>query len=54
MLGVLDPKGMALALVDQEESTLIVKWKSDSCQAHYILAPRKLDTRFDKVQLACK
>ncbi|AZF26262.1 MULTISPECIES: fimbria/pilus outer membrane usher protein [unclassified Pseudomonas] len=54
VLGVLDPKGMALALVDQEESTLIVKWKSDSCQAHYILAPRKLDTRFDKVQLACK
>nr|WP_277424555.1 fimbria/pilus outer membrane usher protein [Pseudomonas synxantha] len=54
VLGVLDPKGMALALVDQEEATLTVKWKDYSCQARYILESRKPGTRFDKVQLICE
>lgn len=52
-LAMSDPYGKALALLNQDQGVLTIKWGKQSCTAHYQLAPRNKDLNYENAVLKC-
>ncbi|MDH4555998.1 fimbrial biogenesis outer membrane usher protein [Pseudomonas sp. BN417] len=51
-LAISDPSGRALALVEEDQGTLVIKWSSQQCSATYTLPPEK-PANYERYRLAC-
>jgi len=52
-LAIADPSGKALALVEQDTGTLIIKWSEQQCRASYTLGERNKALNYERVELRC-
>lgn len=52
-LGIADPRGRVLALVEQPHGRLILRWNGQQCNARYTLPERQPDERFQQASLTC-
>ncbi|MGU9855636.1 fimbria/pilus outer membrane usher protein [Pseudomonas sp. LF245] len=52
-LAISDPNGKALALVEQDAGTLVIKWGEQQCQASYALGERNKKLNYERVDLRC-
>ncbi len=53
-IAIADPSGKALALMEQDSGTLVIKWEGQQCQAAYALAERDKALNFERVSLVCQ
>jgi outer membrane usher protein len=53
-MAISDPSGKALALVEEDYATLIIKWDGKQCQAPYSLPERNKSLNYERVRLMCK
>ncbi|CAJ0715666.1 Outer membrane usher protein FimD [Ralstonia edaphis] len=53
-LGIADPSGKAFVLLNQEQGTLVVKWKEGQCQAPYALPKTEAGRNYQRQTLRCK
>lgn len=53
-IAIADPSGKALALMEQDSGTLVIKWGEQQCQAPYALAERDKALNFERVSLVCQ
>lgn len=53
-LGIVDPGGNALVLLDQEQGTLAVKWKDSQCRAPYALPKAEAGRNYQRQTLRCE
>lgn len=53
-IAIADPSGKALALMEQDSGTLVIKWDGRQCQASYALAERDKTLNFERVALVCQ
>ncbi|UOP11156.1 fimbria/pilus outer membrane usher protein [Pseudomonas palleroniana] len=53
-LAIADPNGNALALVEQDHGTLIIKWGEQQCTASYALPPQNKALNYERQALVCK
>ncbi len=52
-MAISDPNGKALALVEQDAGTLVIKWGEQQCQASYALGERNKALNYERVNLRC-
>ncbi|MNF30535.1 Outer membrane usher protein FimD precursor [compost metagenome] len=52
-LAISDPSGRALALVEEEQATLTIRWSGQSCSATYILPPQEKPSNYERYRLTC-
>lgn len=52
-LAISDPSGKALALVEQEQGKLTIRWGDQQCQASYALPARDKALNYERVPLRC-
>ncbi|NYS36381.1 fimbria/pilus outer membrane usher protein, partial [Streptococcus danieliae] len=52
-LAIADPNGNALALVEQDQGTLIIKWGEQQCNATYALPPQNKALNYERQALVC-
>lgn len=52
-MAISDPNGKALALVEQDTGTLVIKWGEQQCQANYALGERNKALNYERVDLKC-
>lgn len=52
-MAISDPNGKALALVEQDAGTLVIKWGEQQCQASYALGERNKALNYERVDLRC-
>ncbi|WP_205297869.1 FimD/PapC C-terminal domain-containing protein [Pantoea sp. Cy-639] len=52
-LAISDPSGKALALVEEVEGTLTVRWDGQHCQASYALSSRDEALNYERRPLRC-
>ena len=52
-LGISDPSGKALALVEEDSATLTIKWDGKHCLASYTLPERNKALNYERVLLIC-
>lgn len=52
-LAISDPNGKALALVEQDTGTLVIKWGEQQCRASYALGERNKALNYERVDLRC-
>ncbi|WP_106803267.1 fimbria/pilus outer membrane usher protein [Pseudomonas sp. S5D5] len=52
-LAIADPNGNALALVEQDQGTLVIKWGDQQCSAHYALAPQNKALNYERQAMVC-
>lgn len=52
-LAISDPGGKALALVDEEQGTLIIKWGTEQCSSSYSLPAKDDASNYDRFRLSC-
>ncbi|MFD4836563.1 fimbria/pilus outer membrane usher protein [Achromobacter sp. NPDC058515] len=52
-LGISDPTGRALVLLQQERGALTMRWEKQQCQANYALPPKAKDENYLRVKLQC-
>lgn len=52
-LAIADPNGNALALVEEDQGTLIIKWGDQQCSASYALAPQNKALNYERQALVC-
>lgn len=52
-VAIADPSGKALALVEQDTGTLIIKWAERQCEASYALGERNKALNYERVALTC-
>jgi outer membrane usher protein len=52
-MAISDPNGKALALVEQDAGTLVIKWGEQQCRASYALGERNKALNYERVELAC-
>ncbi|MDD2049996.1 fimbria/pilus outer membrane usher protein [Pseudomonas putida] len=52
-LAISDPNGKALALVEQDQGTLTIKWGNQQCLASYALAERNKVLNYERQKLVC-
>ena len=52
-LGISDPSGKALALVEEDSATLTIKWDGKHCHAPYTLPERNKALNYERVLLIC-
>ncbi|NWN47158.1 fimbrial biogenesis outer membrane usher protein [Pseudomonas sp. MAFF 301514] len=48
-----DPSGKALALIEEDAGTLLIKWGDQHCQAPYTLGERNKALNYEQVDLTC-
>lgn len=53
-LAISDPSGKALALVEEDQATLTIKWDGRQCQAPYALPERNKALNYERVRLVCR
>ena len=53
-LGIADPNGSAFLLLNQQQGTLSVKWKTGHCQAPYALRPAEAGRNYQRQTLRCR
>ncbi|HWV06893.1 hypothetical protein UB44_14730 [Burkholderiaceae bacterium 26] len=53
-LGIADPNGNAFVLLNQEQGTLVVKWKEGQCRAPYALHAAEAGRNYQRQTLRCK
>jgi outer membrane usher protein len=53
-LAISDPNGNALALVEEEKGTLVIKWAPQECVADYSLPPQDMTRNFERYRLSCR
>lgn len=53
-LGIADPNGNAFVLLNQEQGTLVVKWKEGQCQAPYALPKAEAGRNYQRQTLRCR
>lgn len=53
-LAISDPGGMALALVEKDAATLVIKWNGEHCNAPYSLGERNKSLNYERVRLVCE
>ncbi|WP_259393717.1 fimbria/pilus outer membrane usher protein [Ralstonia pickettii] len=54
LLGIADPSGKAFVLLNQEQGTLVVKWKEGQCMAPYALPKTEAGRNYQTQTLRCK
>ena len=52
-MAISDPNGKALALVEQDTGTLVIKWGEQQCQANYALGERNKALNYERLDLKC-
>ncbi|MCP2141635.1 UNVERIFIED_ORG: outer membrane usher protein [Pseudomonas poae] len=52
-MAIADPSGKALALVEEDTGTLVIKWADQHCQAPYALGERNKALNYERVALTC-
>jgi outer membrane usher protein len=52
-MAISDPNGKALALVEQDTGTLVIKWGEQQCRANYALGERNKALNYERVDLKC-
>ncbi|MBO0494730.1 fimbria/pilus outer membrane usher protein [Pseudomonas sp. Marseille-Q1929] len=52
-MAISDPNGKALALVEQDTGTLVIKWGEQQCRASYALGERNKALNYERVNLTC-
>lgn len=52
-LAISDPSGKALALVDEDQGTLIIKWGTEQCSSSYSLPPKDEASNYQRYRLTC-
>jgi len=52
-LAIADPNGNALALVEEDQGTLIIKWGEQHCRATYALPPQNKALNYERQSLVC-
>lgn len=52
-MAISDPNGKALALVEQDTGTLVIKWGEEQCRASYALGERNKALNYERVDLRC-
>lgn len=52
-LAISDPSGKALALVEQEQGKLTIRWGDQQCQASYALPARDKALNYERLPLRC-
>lgn len=52
-LAIADPNGNALALVAQDQGTLVIKWGERSCRASYVLGVQNKALNYERQVLVC-
>ncbi|MFJ2709438.1 fimbria/pilus outer membrane usher protein [Pseudomonas sp. NPDC087346] len=53
-LAIADPGGKALALVESEQGTLVIKWSGEQCQAPYSLPEKSKTQNYERLPLICR
>ncbi|WP_280283650.1 fimbria/pilus outer membrane usher protein [Pseudomonas sp. BN415] len=53
-LAISDPSGRALALVEEEQATLTIKWSGNQCSAAYALPPQDKLSNYERYRLSCQ
>ncbi|MCO6060278.1 fimbrial biogenesis outer membrane usher protein [Pseudomonas sp. MOB-449] len=53
-LAISDPSGRALALVEEEQATLTIKWSGQQCSAAYSLPTQDKSGNYQRYRLACQ
>lgn len=53
-LAISDPSGRALALVEEEQATLTIKWSGKQCSAAYALPPQDKSSNYQRYRLNCQ
>ncbi len=54
LLGISDPSGKVLVLLEEERSILTIKWNNHQCQAPYTLGERNKALNYERMRLICK
>ena len=52
-MAISDPNGKALALVEQDTGTVVIKWGEQQCQANYALGERNKALNYERLDLKC-
>ena len=52
-IAIADPSGKALALVEEDTGTLVIKWGDQHCQAPYTLGDPNKALNYERVALTC-
>lgn len=52
-LAISDPSGKALALVEQAQGRLTIRWSDQQCQASYALPERDKALNYERLPLRC-
>lgn len=53
-IAIADPSGKALALMEDDSGSLVIKWGGQQCQAFYALPERNKTLNYERVQLVCR
>ncbi|MNF99961.1 hypothetical protein D3C84_828800 [compost metagenome] len=53
-LAISDPGGNALALVEKDSATLLIKWNDQQCTTSYALPERNPALNYERVPLVCQ
>jgi outer membrane usher protein len=53
-LAISDPSGRALAMVEEEQATLTIKWSGKQCSAPYALPPQDKSSNYQRYRLNCQ
>ncbi|MEB3095772.1 fimbria/pilus outer membrane usher protein [Achromobacter sp. D10] len=53
-LAISDPSGMALALVEEDQGTLRIRWGNQQCSASYALPERNKALNYERAKLHCE
>ena len=53
-IAIADPSGKALALMEDDSGSLVIKWGGQQCQAFYALQERNKTLNYERVQLVCR
>ncbi|NWL75939.1 fimbrial protein [Pseudomonas taiwanensis] len=53
-LAISDPSGRALALVEEDQATLTIKWSGQQCAAAYALPPQDKSSNYQRYRLSCQ
>ncbi len=53
-IAIADPNGKALALIEEDTGTLIIKWGGQQCEAPYTLVQRNEALNYERAELKCR
>lgn len=53
-LALSDPTGKALALIEEDQGTILIKWQGKQCSAPYNLPEKQQNLNYEQYKLVCK